>query len=153
MTEMSLALAQHRGRGGGDSDTTGTSGAIGERGVGAFLRHSDGGKDTSHITKKEGQIAIQLGKGTITALFPLQLDYLKELNNKEDCTEVTLGILKKNKKSQKLHLDQSYIISLCLQNMVTGHQVEFIILVHQPKILPEIAKEIEERKRRIRCGP
>ena len=66
--------------------------------MGAFLRHSDGGKDTSHITKKEGQIAIQLGKGTITALFPLQLDYLKELNNKEDCTEVTLGILKKKKK-------------------------------------------------------
>ena len=84
---------------GGDSNTTGVSGDNWR--VVAFMRHSDGGKDRSHITKKEGQVAIQLGKGTVTAPFLLKLECLKELNNnlliKEDCAKVTLGILKNKK--------------------------------------------------------
>ena len=63
---------------GGDSDPTGASGDNWR--VVAFMRHSDGGKDRSHITKKEGQVAIQLGKGTVTAPFLLKLKCLEELN-------------------------------------------------------------------------
>ena len=59
---------------GGDSNTTGVSGDNWR--VVAFMRHSDGGKDRSHITKKEGQVAIQLGKVLVTALFPLKLELI-----------------------------------------------------------------------------